>query len=334
VTSTVALASGLSPRVTLFTAPKPFVGPIDVIQRNALGSWRELGDAVEVLVIGDEPGAAKAAQAVGARHVPAVRRSAEGTPLLSSIFEAAHREAIFPILAYLNADIVLLDDFLPAVDQVARWMAKFLIVGQRWNLDVTEPMRFAPGWRQVMRGRLEAEGRLHPPTGSDYFVFPKGEFSHLPEFALGRSGWDNWMVFDARRRGIPVVDVTGVVRVVHQNHDYAHLPGSRPHHGQVESRRNVALAGGREAMFRLRDADWKLLPRGPVRKSWSERGFLRMLESDTIARIGPGKGAQITRMMFHPVHTLGYFVSRGHQGVRRLDRTEAGRTRPTEEGES
>jgi hypothetical protein len=59
-----------------------------------------------------------------------------------------------------------------------------------------------------------------------------------------------------------------------------------------------------------------------------------MLESDTIARIGPGKGAQITRMMFHPVHTLGYFVSRGLQGVRRLDRTEAGRTRPTEEGES
>ncbi|MGH2606543.1 MAG: glycosyltransferase family A protein [Anaerolineales bacterium] len=334
MTSNVAHSSGSSLRATLFTAPKPFVGPIDVIQRNALRSWRELGEGVEVLVIGDEPGAAQAARAVGVRHVPAVRRSAEGTPLLSSIFEAAHREASFPILAYLNADIVLLDDFLPAVDQVARRMGTFLIVGQRWNLDVAEPIPFAPGWRQVIRGRLEAEGRLHPPTGSDYFVFPKGEFSRLPDFALGRSGWDNWMVFDARRRGIPVVDATGVVRVVHQNHDYAHLPGSRPHHGQVESRRNVALAGGREAMFRLRDADWKLCPRGPVRKSWSERGFLRMLEADTIARIGPGRSAQITRMVFHPVHTLGYFVRRGLHTLQRPGRHEAGTVRPPEEGES
>ncbi|MGH2627225.1 MAG: glycosyltransferase family A protein [Anaerolineales bacterium] len=321
-------------RVTLFTSPKPFTGSIDVIQRNALRSWRELGEAVEVLVVGDEPGTEPAARDLGARHVPAVRRSPEGTPLLSSIFEAADREANFPILAYLNADIVLLDDFLPAVRQVVRRMARFLIVGQRWNLDVAEPLGFAPGWREAIRARLEVEGRQHPPTGSDYFVFPKGEFSRLPDFTLGRSGWDNWMIFDARRRGIPVVDATGALRVVHQNHDYAHLPGSRPHHGQVESRRNVALAGGREAMFRLRDADWKLLPTGPARKSLSERGFLRMLEADSIARIGPGKGAQLARMIFHPIHTLGYFLNRGRQTLRRPARREAVRTQPTEEGES
>lgn len=321
-------------QVTLFTSPKAFTGHIDVIQRNAFRSWRELGEAVEVLVIGDEPGTEQAARTLGVRYVPAVRRSGEGTPLLSSIFEAAQREARYPILGYLNADIVLLEDFLPAVDQVARRMERFLIVGQRWNLDVEDPIRFTSGWREEIRRRLEAEGRLHPPTGSDYFVFPRGEFPRLPDFALGRSGWDNWMIFDARRRGIPVVDATGAVRAVHQNHDYAHLPGSKPHHGQAESRRNVALAGGREAMFRLRDADWKLLRRGPARKSWSERGFLRRVEADMIARIGPGRGAQIARMMFHPVHTLGYFVAQGLRALRHVVRPRAGSARPTEEGES
>lgn len=321
-------------RMTLFTAPKPFAGMIDVIQRNALQSWREAGEGIEVLVIGDEPGAERAARELALRFLPGVRRSPEGTPLLSSIFETAHREANSPILAYLNADIVLLDDFVPAVRAVAGRMARFLIVGQRWNLDVTSSLGFGPGWRQAVRRRVQAEGRLHPPTGSDYFVFPKGEFSRLPEFALGRSGWDNWMIFEARRRGIPVVDATNTVQVVHQNHDYAHLPGSRPHHGQVESRRNVALAGGREAMFRLRDADWKLQAEGVARKSWSERGFPRRWEADVIARIGPGKGAQIVRMMFHPVHTLRYFFRRARQNLRLVDRSGAGRARSTEEGET
>ena len=43
--------------ITIFSTPKSFSDPhINMIQRNAIRSWKQLGDVVEVLLIGDEPG--------------------------------------------------------------------------------------------------------------------------------------------------------------------------------------------------------------------------------------------------------------------------------------
>jgi len=43
--------------ITIFTAPKPFSDPhINIIQRNAVRSWKMLGPDAEVLLIGDENG--------------------------------------------------------------------------------------------------------------------------------------------------------------------------------------------------------------------------------------------------------------------------------------
>ena len=49
--------SASDPLITIFTAPKPFTNPhIDLIQRNAIQSWLHLGDDVNVVMIGNEPG--------------------------------------------------------------------------------------------------------------------------------------------------------------------------------------------------------------------------------------------------------------------------------------
>src|SRR5437762_1127846 len=62
--------------LTLFTTPKPFVGHVAVIQRNALQSWKSLHPHVEVILFGNEEGAAAVCRELGIRHVPAVRRNA------------------------------------------------------------------------------------------------------------------------------------------------------------------------------------------------------------------------------------------------------------------
>jgi len=44
-------------RVTVFSLPKAFTDPeISRIQANAIGSWQALGERVEVLLLGNEPG--------------------------------------------------------------------------------------------------------------------------------------------------------------------------------------------------------------------------------------------------------------------------------------
>ncbi len=304
--------------LTIFSAPKSFSDPhIALIQRNAISSWLQLGEDVEVLLMGDEPGLDEAAISLGVRRLSVPERAPSGTPLINALFRQAREAASYRLLCYINADIVPLDDFLPGLRTVAERLESFLLVGTRWDLSVQRPLSFEKSWIQDLRRRLEFEGQLHPPMGSDYFIFPANRFTHIPDFSLGRAGWDNWMIFQARRERIPVVDASSAITVVHQDHSYAHLPGGQPHYRHSESIRNVELAGGLETMFRLRDADWILVPSGLERKSWDKWEWPRKIEADLIALLGPGRGAKMVRMAFHPKDTLTYFWRRALR-IRRL----------------
>jgi hypothetical protein len=297
--------------ITLFSAPKAFKDPhISLIQRNAIRSWLALGEQVEVLLMGDEPGIQEASSSLGVQWVPITDRAESGTPRVSALFSTAHQVARNDILCYLNADILLLDDFVQAIGQVAERLRSFLIVGQRWDLKIEEDLFTNRAWQERLRSLLEDGGELHPPMGSDYFIFPSNQFEHVPSFALGRAGWDNWMIYEARHLRIPVVDATEAITVIHQQHDYAHLPGGQPHYRHPESAKNVVLAGGMETMFSLQDADWKLEPAGLKRKTLKDWNWPRKLEADWIAALGSGKAAKVIRMLFHPVQAARYFVAR------------------------
>ncbi|HUF39650.1 MAG TPA: hypothetical protein VMN57_14090 [Anaerolineales bacterium] len=237
------------PLLTIFSAPKPFTDPhINVIQRNAIRSWLALDD-VEALLIGEEPGLAETVAEFGVTQLPDVRRNDWGTPLVSSIFDLARDNSTAPLLCYVNADILLMPGIVEAARRVREQSARFLLVGRRWNLEVTEPLDFSPGWPERLKDQVEEEGELHAPAGSDYFVFPKELFAGMPDFAIGRAGWDNWTIYHARSRGWDTIDATPDVAVVHQNHDYAHLPGGRPHYDQEESQANIRLARGQENAY-------------------------------------------------------------------------------------
>ncbi|GAB4578836.1 MAG: hypothetical protein Fur0022_15730 [Anaerolineales bacterium] len=234
------------PLLTLFSAPKPFTNPhIHTIQRNAIQSWTQL-DEVDVLLIGDEPGMAEVAAGFNLKHLPEVARTPQGTPLVSSIFALARAHSSTPLLCYVNADILLTPDLVQAARRVQEQAQNFLIIGRRWNLDVTELLDFSPGWVERLRARTHREGTLHVPAGSDYFIFPRHLFADMPAFAIGRAGWDNWTIYHARQQGWPTIDATPDVFIVHQNHDYSHLPGGKPHYNHEESHRNIALARGPE----------------------------------------------------------------------------------------
>jgi hypothetical protein len=257
--------------LTIFTVPKPFRGHIGVIQKNAFASWARLMPACQILVCGEEEGAGEAAAAIGAEFVPRVERNEYGTPLLSHVFRLAGEKSRQPLLCYVNADIVLLPDFTTAAARVAAARDKFLMVGQRWDLDVTEPLPFeAADWAATTRQRARTAGSLHAPAGSDYFVYPKGAMGTLPEFAVGRPGWDNWFLYRARSLRLPVVDATEVTTVIHQNHDYAHVARATGTDWEgPEAVRNRELMGGTDHVFTLLDCTHRLTAHGLARPTSS-----------------------------------------------------------------
>lgn len=245
--------------LTLFSAPKPFLDPhITVIQRNALQSWLHLPDT-EVLLIGSETGLAEVAAEFNVRLLPEVARNELGTPLVSSIFELASQASTSPLLAYVNGDMLFTSDLVAGARAAAGAAPNFLIVGQRWDLDITQPLDFSAGWEQRLRELIRTAGRLHPPQGSDYFIFPRSQFGEMPPFAIGRAGWDNWMIYFACQHGWPVIDATPSILALHQNHDYSHLPGGQPHYDLDESRQNAALAGGMAHLYNMLDTNATLI---------------------------------------------------------------------------
>lgn len=210
--------------LTIFSIPKPFSGHIGIIQRNAIESWSRLHPACEIILCGNEPGIEEVVTEFGAKWIPHLARNEYGTPLLNSAFDQVRQVASYPLLCYVNADILILRDFIEALQKIH--FRRFLMVGQRWNVDITEPLDFAPiNWDKKLREYVASYGVLFSPMGIDFFVFPRDSpLGRLPPFAVGRPGWDNWFIYKTRQLGIPVIDVTKTVTVVHQNHNYAHVP--------------------------------------------------------------------------------------------------------------
>lgn len=297
--------------ITLFTAPKPFTNAhIAAIQRNALRSWAHVGPQAEVLVIGEEDGLAEATAEIGVRHLSGVARNAQGTPLVSSIFEMARQASDSALLAYVNADVMLLPEVVEVARQVAGQAEKFLIVGQRWDLDIRQPWDFSPGWDARLRGEVQARGRLHPPAGSDYFIFPRGCFQEMPPFAIGRAGWDNWMIYRARAQGWPVVDATSALMVVHQDHDYSHLPGGQTHYRLPETFENIRLGGGRRAMLTLHDADYHLVQGRLQPLPLGGKRLLRAIETYPLIHLHSYALAELFFAIFHPARSFGEWRGR------------------------
>ncbi len=243
------------PFLTIFSAPKPFTREhIATIQDNAIRNWQCLGD-VEVILLGDEEGMAEAAANAGIRHIREVQLNDQGTPLVSDMFQRTRQESNSPYLMCVNADMLFLPDLMQTAHNVAEKINDFLIVGQRWDLDVKEKVSFSEGWEERLASDVCKRGRLHLPAGSDYFIFPRHLYLDMPEFAIGRSGWDNWMIFQARRQAWPVIDATYAITAIHQDHDYGHLPDGKPHYNLAESQRNIELAGGAANLYTILDAD-------------------------------------------------------------------------------
>lgn len=288
--------------LTIFTAPKPFSNPhIALIQRNAIRCWLALGAEVEVLMIGDEEGMAETAAELGARHLPQVARNKLGTPLISSIFNLARENGKGVLLAYVNADILLLPDFIATAHKVKEAQSNFLVVGQRWDLDVTAPLDYEPGWESGLRQCAMQEGKLHPPAGSDYFIFPKDAFREMPDFAIGRAGWDNWMIYWARRQGMATIDATRHIFIIHQNHDYSHLPGGQPHYRLPESFENVRLAGGRMiTRFLLTDCNRQVESGIITRKPLTWKRFWREVEIFPLIKLHSRWLGWLFYAIFHP----------------------------------
>ena len=244
--------------LTIFAIPKPFRGHIGMIQRNAIRSWTLLCPRPQIMLFGNEEGVAEVALEFELQHVPAVSCNEFGTPLLSDVFRLAGRLAENPTQCYVNADIVVRGDFTKAVGMTSSKLERFLIVTKRINLDVMEAMDFSDGWEQTLKEKVAAKGVPDSHRAIDIFAFSEGIYAELPPFAIGRMWFDQWLIKAAVMAHAPVVDVSLVAPVVHQNHEYAHTGGREEIFDSEEGRRNFRFYQAAPHSFTLLSATHEL----------------------------------------------------------------------------
>ena len=256
--------------LTLYTVPKPFRGHIGDIQRNAIASWRALDPDIQVVLVGDEDGVAEAAREAGVEHVGALTRNERGTPRLDSAFERVETVARHPLRCFVNADIVLLDDFLPAVERVRRRFESFLMVGESRDLRVEAGAPLGdPRYRNELRQRALADGRLRGYAALDYFVFPKGQFGdsaavsdrpcvlrQLARVARSAATARSWM-----QRGQSS-------RSTSRTTTRTSPGGLEEAYYGAEAKHNEQLAGGRAYIYSLHDATHRLTRNGHAYRYW------------------------------------------------------------------
>jgi hypothetical protein len=228
--------------ITLFTSPKAFSGHSGLIQNNALDSWQAL-KGVDVILFGDEDGVAEAAHSRGFRHLPRVACSEYGTPFLNDMFSQAQKEAASSLTCYVNADIILPENFVGVARALAVELPRFIGVGRRWDVDVSTRLDFVNDAYSILETVRGETGVLHAPYGLDYFIFPAGSVVDMPPFCIGRPVWDNWLFWHMKQLGVLVVDTTECLKVYHQNHDYRHIKGGngKSYEGAPESLYNQSL---------------------------------------------------------------------------------------------
>jgi len=261
--------------ITIFTIPKAFIGDAKLVQRNSIGSWLELSPKPEIILLGDEPGIKETAKELGIVCIENIKRSEFGIPLMSSAFELAQKNAKNGILVYINCDIILTQDFIDAIFLIKKEnLNLFLMSGQRWDIepvDVEDILKIK-NIQDIKKFTCE-KGKMHGLSGMDYFVFPKNYYSNMPDFSVGVSGWDSWLVYYSKVMKVPIIDSTLVATIIHQNHPPRNK--KRPSYDKEEEI-NFKLAGGQANMMTLREADYILTKNGLEKAKFPRNIFSKL----------------------------------------------------------
>jgi len=278
--------------IDLFTTPKPFTGLTAINQANALRSWRGCPQVRQIFVFGAVSGETDSIAEAGAEVILDVECTDNGLPSIRSMFEIAAERSEADLLMFTNADMIYLPSFFASVNACrAEAGERFLLVGSRMDFDSESSLSFgSPDEIARFEAHLNSVGKMHPPSGSDYFIFPRKQYleNRLPDLWIGRGGWDLYMIYHAKTNGFLTVDLSPSVWGYHQNHDYS----SRGKEAGVPYRKDP------EAAYNM-----SLLPVGVPKSEWVLSGCAReWIDSEmnekpmvkSVAKKGVGKTRRVS----------------------------------------
>jgi len=211
--------------ITFFTHVRPFDDVFGPIQMAALSSWAYAYDEVQIVCFGPDTEHYNVIRELG--YIPAICETNEYHQSdFGSMFRGVERDYNSSYYCEVSSDIIL-SHFGFLMPQLRHWEAPF-VIGQRLDYD-PQTQVYTP----------------HPPSAVDWFLYRKGQLPaiDIPPFSIGRTAYDNWMVWAARYRWkLQVLDATSIVMAIHHNHPHPEHGNKAAMHQSRERTRNLELA--------------------------------------------------------------------------------------------
>lgn len=247
--------------ITLFTTPKKFEGHFKTIQTNAIKSWTNIDPKMEIIIFDENKEAQIIAKRNQAIYITDIKKNEKGTPYLSYMFQQAQKISKYKICCYINCDIIITENFATTIKTIhERFKSNYLVIGSRYDLDWDKIIDFSNSEALIEFQKIAKENsKKHSVSGIDYFAFPKGFYKDMPDFLAGRVGFDNWLIWCARKKRAAVIDASEEIFAIHQNHDYSHLKGGRfdAFEGEEALYNKKYLGTDSYKGFNLLDSTWK-----------------------------------------------------------------------------
>ena len=167
--------------------------------------------------------------------------SKTGIPILRSMFiHAQLLNRTTPFYGYANSDILFDLNLVSTLEALKNDIARFkqlLVIGRRvnYNFEYKQEIDNLTSISQYVRN-----GQMFQTNALDYFITKHSGYPWrtIPNFVVGRVGYDNWLVATALQKNISVVDATLTLSALHQTG----LDGNFAGHTYKESgERNVNL---------------------------------------------------------------------------------------------
>jgi hypothetical protein len=215
---------------------------------NGIRSWQALDPAPEIIIVGEAKYLADDCTQLGLRFVP-VQCGDDGVPLMRDYMAAAEAAASYPIRMWACPDVLLFQDLYTSLRYVDQYLKQYVCVGRRYELDIKADLDFTNGTAEALLEKARAANNLEHGVVVSYMAYKDTVWQDMPAFRLDGSAMDNWMVWQAIRQGVPVIDITGTATAIHQKHGRAGTPGPAVAYNKSLLPEDFFFAGAHTASF-------------------------------------------------------------------------------------
>ncbi len=200
--------------ITIYTSFRSFKHKVyDKIQRDACDSWVALDPQPQVIVVGDEPGTSDICKKYKFKQIKTVRQSEAETPYVNSMIDLSEQHAVNDTMLLCAGDIIIGQETINIAKAVKKQLKEFCVCARKMHVI------------KKANGKIKLE-RWATWQAGDYFLHSKGLFAGMPDFLIGRFLVERWMYrWACNKNGL--VDATGIVSVLHQNHPRDFKPANK-----------------------------------------------------------------------------------------------------------